>query len=148
LPSASITGEQSKQRSPALVQVEHRHHPELGGQGLERLGGRPGHRFGQLTHIARCRPLRPERLEGQFGEGDQLGAVRGRSAHGGEAAVQVVLFVRAGLLLDQGDAHGLQNTRPIPDCASVCTWICGASLGRTSSAYFDIRGPCRCGVTA
>jgi hypothetical protein len=44
--------------------------------------------------------------ERQLGVGDQLGAGARRLGERGQAAPEVVFGVGAGVLLDEGDAHG------------------------------------------
>ena len=107
LPSASIDRRAVERAGAvALEQVEDDDHAVFGGLGLEGLGDRAGHRFGEAGEVGACRPLRIEPLEGQLGEADEPRAVGGGDVDGLEAGGDVGLLVRCGALLDEGDLHG------------------------------------------
>ena len=71
----------------------------------ERVGHRPGHRFGEPQRIGVGGMLGIEAFERELGEDDELRALRGGLVDRLEPAADVVGLVGSGVLLNQRDFH-------------------------------------------
>ena len=105
-PSASITGEQSNVSAPSRSnRFRTATTPNSRALAANASVIGPGTGSAEAAHAWTGRRLRIERLERQLGKGDHLRARARRRVKRAEAARDVVGFVRAGMLLDQSDAH-------------------------------------------